>query len=244
MPLNSFTPQQTQDPLLQRIQEDLRRTLDPIVKILNALNPTIPPSTTGIPAGTIQLLGLPAPGANGGIATLDGSGGVPLVQLGNVPWASPPAIGATAPNTGKFTTLEATGALTLDTAVAVPANGQIGKGDAAWIVPGVGGGPAWNPNGHWSNYTVPGSTTQFRKLPSGIVIGQISVTTTTANDTTPAWTMPVGYRPNVSDWYFCIQYLLGIGGYFTIDAAGNVVANPANSATKDFIGAFAYFADA
>lgn len=81
MPLNSFTPQQTQDPLLQRIQEDLRRTLDPIVKVLNALNPTISPGTTGIPAGTVQLQGLPAPGAKGGVATLDGSGLVPSAQI-------------------------------------------------------------------------------------------------------------------------------------------------------------------
>ena len=131
--------------------------------------------------------------------------------------------------------------LWLQSAVPTPAKGQIGAGDAVLTVIGNGSGRniGFNANGRWSQYAASGAVTFFVLLGNGTLFGSIAATTTTANDNTPAFTLPVTCRPKTGVVFFNEFVSSGpYRGYIGTD--GTVNLNDGSQAGKNFLGQF-YF---
>lgn len=100
----------------------------------------------------------------------------------------PGPIGKTNPNSGAFTDL------ILSTPVATPANGQIGKGDVAWVEVGSGGTAPAFPAGV-TNSGGGDDTAAFRKMPDGVVQIKGCVNMGANGTGAAAFNLPSGYRP-------------------------------------------------
>lgn len=142
--------------------------------------------------------------------------------------------------------LELPGTLTLDTAVATPAAGQIGKGDTGWIQIGTGGnipGTSIPVPGFQNSWGNTGSNhARFRKVASGIVLveGEIHGGT---NGTT-AFAFPVSWRVAAGNGfqYQGVDQTNGSATSITIDATGNLTPSGGSGDGVDIHGSF--YADA
>jgi hypothetical protein len=133
-------------------------------------------------------------------ALAQGAAGAPALSPTSLMWTGQASgAGLNVSSLGMFWQLRVTdvatlGALTLTASPQTPANGVLFSGDPAWRCVGSAGQPALQNN--WAFDTSAGGGVAFRKLPTGLVSIQGTVTSGTAIGTT-VFTLPGGYRPRI-----------------------------------------------